>query len=53
MQILAKVRKTFPDLGLAYVTSDEQSMPVFKDEIRAVSCGAFGIGLVWKSDLLP
>jgi hypothetical protein len=53
MQILAKVRKTFPDLGLAYVTSDEQSMPASKDEIRAVCRSAFGIGLVWKSDLLP
>jgi hypothetical protein len=53
MQILAKIRKTFPDLGLAYATSDEQSMPAPKDEIRALCRDTFGIGLLWKSDLLP
>jgi hypothetical protein len=53
MQILAKVRKTFPDLNLIYATSDEKSMPASKNEIRALCRGAFGIGLLWKSDLLP
>ena len=52
-RILAKVRKTFPDLDLAYATSDEPSMPASKDEIRAVCRDTFGIGLLWKSDLLP
>lgn len=51
-EILSKVRKTFPDLRLAYVTSDEKSMPASKDEIRAFSRARFGIDLLWKSDLL-
>jgi hypothetical protein len=52
MQILSKVRTTFPDLRLAYVTSDEKSMPASKDEIRTFSRSRFGIDLLWKSDLL-
>jgi hypothetical protein len=53
LQILAKVRKTFPELRLVYATSDEQSMPAPKDEIRTVCRDRFGIELLWKSDLLP
>jgi hypothetical protein len=53
IQILAKVKKTFPDLFRVYATSDERSMPASKDEIRAVCRDTLGIGLLWKSDLLP
>jgi hypothetical protein len=52
IEILSKVKKTFPDLRLAYVTSDENSMPASKDEIRAFSRTRCGIDLLWKSDLL-
>jgi hypothetical protein len=53
MQILGKVKRTFPDLGLIYATSDEQSMPASKQEIRTLSRDAYGIEILWKSDLLP
>jgi hypothetical protein len=53
LAILAKVRKTFPDLQIVYVTSDEQSMPVSKYEIRAAVRAKFDLDLLWKSDLLP
>jgi hypothetical protein len=52
MAILAKVRKTFPDLQTAYVTSDEASMPLSKYEIRAAARAQFNLDLLWKSDLL-
>jgi len=52
IEILSKIRKTFPELRLAYVTSDENAMPASKDEIRAVSRSRFGIDLLWKSDFL-
>jgi hypothetical protein len=52
MAILAKVRAAFPDLRLAFVTSDEKSMPSSKDEIRTFARSRFGIDLLWKSDLL-
>jgi hypothetical protein len=52
VEILSKVRNRFPDLRLAYVTSDEKSMPASKDEIRAFSRSRFGIDLLWKSDFL-
>ncbi len=51
-EILSKVRTTFPDLRLAYITADERSMPATKEEIRAFSRAQFGIDLLWKSDLL-
>jgi hypothetical protein len=50
--ILTKVKNTFPGLQLAYVTADEASMPVPKDEIRAFAHDRFGIRLIWKSDLI-
>ena len=53
MQILAKIKHTFPDLRIAYATSDEPSLPAPKDEIRTICRQAFGIELLWKSDLLP
>jgi hypothetical protein len=52
MAILSKVRKTFPDLRIVYVTCDEKSMPVSKYEIRAVSRAQFDLDILWKSDLL-
>ncbi|WP_428485576.1 hypothetical protein [Rhodopila sp.] len=52
VEILAKIRKTFPTLDNAYVTADEASMPVPKEEIRALARGRFDLGLVWKSDFL-
>jgi len=52
IEILSKVRNTFPDLRLAYITSDEPSMPATKDAIRGFSRTRFGIDLLWKSDLL-
>ncbi len=50
--ILTKVKNTFPDLRLAYVTADEASMPATKGEIRAFAQDRFGIRLIWKSDLI-
>ncbi len=52
VEILSKVKRSLPDLKLAYVTSDENSMPNSRDEIRAFSRSQFGIDLLWKTDLL-
>jgi hypothetical protein len=52
LEILAKLRRSFPVLGLVYVTADERSMPASKDEIRGVARSRFGLDLVWKSDLM-
>jgi len=51
--ILSKVKNTFPDLRMAYVTADEKSMSASKNEIRSVCRSRFGIDLIWKSDLMP
>jgi len=51
-EILRRTANTFPDLRLAYVTADEFSMPVPKEEIRAYALDRFGIRLIWKSDLI-
>jgi hypothetical protein len=51
-EILRRTANTFPDLRLAYVTSDELSMPASKEEIRAYALDRFGIRLIWKSDLI-
>jgi hypothetical protein len=53
MQILTKVKNTFPDLRQVYVTADEQSMPAPKEAIRTACRDRFGLVLLWKSDLLP
>jgi hypothetical protein len=51
-EILRRTANTFPDLRLAYVTADELSMPVPKEDIRSYALGKFGIRLIWKSDLV-
>ncbi|HET6305569.1 MAG TPA: hypothetical protein VFG12_00180 [Rhodopila sp.] len=51
-QILAKVRNTFPDVKMLYVTADEQDLPAPRQEIRDAGRSLFGIELLWKTDLL-
>lgn len=51
-EILRRTANTFPDLQLAYVTTDELSMPAPKEDIRAYALDRFGIRLMWKSDLI-
>jgi hypothetical protein len=52
LQILSKVKNTFPDLRMLYATSDENAMLSSKNEIREACRSRFGIELLWKSDLL-
>jgi hypothetical protein len=52
LQILSKVRNTFPDLRMLYATSDENAMLSSKNEIREACRSRFGLELLWKSDLL-
>jgi hypothetical protein len=51
-EILRRTVNTFPDLTLAYVTADESSLPVPKEQIREWARQRHGLRLVWKSDLL-
>lgn len=51
-EILRRTANTFPDLRRAYVTCDEPSLPVSKEVIRQFAQQRFGIGLLWKSDLI-
>jgi hypothetical protein len=52
LEILSKVRNTFPDLKILYATSDENAMLSSKNEIREACRSRFGLELLWKSDLL-
>lgn len=51
-EILRRTATTFPDLRLAYVTCDEPSLSAPKEDIRRFAQQHFGIGLLWKSDLI-
>lgn len=52
-RIIAKVKRTFPDLRRVLATADEASMPGAKDAIRDHCRRHFGIELFWKTDFLP
>jgi hypothetical protein len=52
LEILSKIRNTFPNLRILYATSDENAMLSSKNEIREACRSRFGIELLWKSDLL-
>jgi hypothetical protein len=52
LEILTKVKNTFPDIKIIYATSDENAMLSSKEEIRTLCRSRLGIEVLWKSDLL-
>lgn len=52
LEILSKVRNTFPDIRIVYATSDENALLSSKHEIRELCRARYGIEVLWKSDLL-
>ena len=52
LEILSKVRNTFPDISIVYATSDENAMLSSRQDIRDACRSRLGIDVLWKSDLL-
>ena len=52
LEILSKVRNTFPDIRILYATADENALLSSKHEIRELCRSRLGIEVLWKSDLL-
>ncbi len=53
LEILIKIRNSFPEMKRLYVTCNEGALPVAKEVIRTSARTMMGIEMFWKSDLLP